>query len=124
MFRRHRSRCGMCRTFSFCSDEEVRSCATPQELAWASYALMRNTAAAALLVMRGGEVLAARGALGDAAATGSSAETLSALNEVRAAPQAVGHSQARRCGWCTFRRHKGDLHVNHAAWPEHLVLMR
>mmetsp|Transcript_5952 Transcript_5952/g.17036 ORF Transcript_5952/g.17036 Transcript_5952/m.17036 type:complete len:345 (+) Transcript_5952:52-1086(+) len=61
------------------------------ELAWASFALMRNTAATALLVVRGSQVLAARGALGSAAVGGETAQQLVALSQaVEAAQRASG----------------------------------
>ena len=58
-----------------------------QELAWASYALLRNTNASNVLLVRGGRAWLARGAVG-AAAVGSdnAAAALDALGQVRAQP--------------------------------------
>jgi len=54
-----------------------------QELAWASYALLRNTNASALLLLRGGRAWLARGGAGAAAAgTADGPAALGALGQV------------------------------------------
>lgn len=54
-----------------------------QELAWASYALLRNTNVSGLLVWQDGAVLMARGSLGPARKAADSASALAALAEAR-----------------------------------------
>jgi hypothetical protein len=57
-----------------------------QELAWASFALLRNANACSVLVLRGGRALLARGALGEAAVkAGDGAATLAAVGAETAA---------------------------------------
>lgn len=63
----------------------ARACA--QELAWASYALLRNTNCCGVIMLHGGKVLLARGALGSGVVVpGNSAESLAAMTKVRCAP--------------------------------------
>jgi hypothetical protein len=54
-----------------------------QELAWASFALLRNTAASGMMFIRQGRVLLARGSLGPVADGNSSEEALKTLSSVR-----------------------------------------
>lgn len=58
-----------------------------QELAWASFALLRNTAASGMMFIRQGRVLLARGSLGPVADGNSSEEALKTLSSaVQTAP--------------------------------------
>lgn len=57
-------------------------CAPFQELAWASYALLRNTNASGLLVWHDGQLLAARGYLGAATGSGNKQQALEAMSAV------------------------------------------
>lgn len=55
-----------------------------QELAWASYALLRNTNCCGVVMVREGHVLLARGALGSEVVTaGNAAASLAAMSKVR-----------------------------------------
>jgi hypothetical protein len=54
-----------------------------QELAWASYALLKNTNCCGVVLYSRGQVLMARGALGAAVvAAGNTSQTLSSMSQV------------------------------------------
>lgn len=57
--------------------------ATKQELAWASYSLIKNTNSCGVVVVSGGEVVMARGALGQSTVIGKdAAQSLAAMSQV------------------------------------------
>ena len=66
-----------------CTGPRISNCGHMQELAWASYALLRNTNSSGLLVARGGKTLAVRGAFGlPAAPSRNGADALGSIAEV------------------------------------------
>lgn len=54
-----------------------------QELAWASYALLRNTNSRGMIVATGGKIWVARGAMGTAASEGNTPASLAAVAQAR-----------------------------------------
>lgn len=87
--------CGASRYILFCVQAPCASVADkqalPQELAWASFALLRNTNVSGLLVWRNGAVLSARGTLGSADAAADPQQALASLSKVHGQPPTVLH---------------------------------
>lgn len=65
-----------------------------KELAWTTFAVLRNTNTCTLLIVKGGKVLVARGALG--------VQTIDAANPRASLPRVQSAVQVRRLANCVF----------------------